>query len=234
MGKTIVITGANKGIGRATAELLVQDGHQLVLASRSIDNILYLQEEYPNRILVQQCDVRDRQAVMALVDLGMETFKSVDVLVNNAGVGGFGGLAEADPDEWDRMIDINIKGVLYAIHAVLPHMLAQDSGHIINIASVAAHHVYPKSVVYAATKHAVRAISEGLRLELRDTVRTTTISPGAVNTSFPEEIENEEMREHFREMLSNGLSAERIAACIKQCIDYPNDVNMTEMIIRPN
>lgn len=231
--KTIFITGANKGIGYATAQLLLEYNHQLLLSSRSTDNLEMLAEEYPERVLVRQLDVRNLNQVKKVVADGKEKFGSIDVLVNNAGLGSFDFFQDARPEDWDKMIDVNIKGLLYAIHAVLPAMLEQGEGQIINLASVAGHHVFPRSAVYSATKHAVLAISEGLRIELADKIRTTIISPGAVHTNFADEMTNPEIRKEFGEYLSEGLDPQTIAQAIKQCIDYPPNINMTEMIIRP-
>lgn len=233
MIKTILITGASKGIGKRTAELLATDGHQLVLGSRNTSPLKELQAQYPDQIILQDTDVTVKAQVMALAETAVAKFGKIDVLVNNAGLGHFDLIAEANTDDWDQMIDVNLKGALYAIHSVLPGMLAKKKGQIINIASVAGHHIFPRSVVYCATKHAIRAISEGLRLENQDKIRITTISPGAVNTSFAENISNENIRKEFKSYMAGGLTANTVATAIKQCIDYPENVTMTEMIIRP-
>ncbi len=233
MTKTILITGASKGIGRKTAELLAADGHQLALASRDTSPLKDIQTQYPDQILLKDTNVTDKTAVVDLAKATIERFGKIDVLVNNAGLGQFDLLAEARTEDWDKMIDVNIKGILYAIHAVLPGMIEREQGQIINMGSVASHHVYPRSVVYAATKHAVKVISEGLRLEYQDKIRITTISPGAVNTAFADNMSNNEIRKEMQSYLEGGLSPNTVAEAIKQCIDYPENVTMTEMIIRP-
>ena len=233
MIKTILITGASKGIGKRTAALLATDGHQLVLGSRNTSPLKEIQAQYPDQIILQDTDVTVKAQVMALAETAVAKFGKIDVRVNNAGLGHFDLIAEANTDDWDQMIDVNLKGALYAIHSVLPGMLAKEKGQIINIASVAGHHIFPRSVVYCATKHAIRAISEGLRLENQDKIRITTISPGAVNTSFAENISNENIRKEFKSYMAGGLTANTVAKAIKQCIDYPENVTMTEMIIRP-
>jgi len=233
VSKTIIITGASKGIGRSAAEVLLKAGYRCALAARRTDSLRELADQYPDQTLLQPADVSRIEEVKRLVEATVKRFGGVGVLVNNAGLGTFDPIQDGKPDEWDRMIDVNIKGVLYAIHAVLPHMLQQQDGHIINLASVAGHHVYPNGAVYAATKHAVRAISEGIRQDLRGKVRVTTISPGAVNTPFPENISNPELRVHFEENLGNGLDPAVVAQAIHQAIAYPDKVMMSEIILRP-
>jgi len=235
MSKTIIITGASSGIGKATAEALIPTGAKLVLASRNIGKLQKLAERYPDAVLLHKTDVTKKEEVDALVEAAKKRFGGVDVLVNNAGLGSFKELINAEVEEWDQMIDTNIKGVLYCFHAVLPLMIAQEKGHIINIASVAAHDVFPSSVVYCATKHAVLALSKGIRLELKDKIKVTTISPGAVNTAFLEStLSQEETKEQYRDYFETSLSPKVIAQNIRYAIEQPDDVAISEIIVRPN
>ncbi|MTI33522.1 SDR family oxidoreductase [Xanthovirga aplysinae] len=234
MNKTIIITGASSGIGKATAESLISTGANLVLASRKIEKIQKFAEKYPDSVLLHKTDVTKKDDVDALVEAAKQRFGSVDVLINNAGLGSFRELQMADTNEWDTMIDTNIKGVLYCFNAVLPHMITQEKGHIINIASVAAHDVFPNAVVYCATKHAVLAISKGIRLEFQDKIKVTTISPGAVNTGFLENtLSTEEDKEERREYFKEGLTPDVIAQNIRFAIEQPDEVAISEIIVRP-
>lgn len=187
--KIIVITGASSGLGEAAARHLSAQGAVVVLGARRLDRIEALAAELRaagGKALAQAADVVDRHQVQALVDSAVREFGRVDVLINNAGLMPQSMLDKLRIDDWDRMIDVNIKGVLYGIAAVLPQMQGQKSGHIINVSSVAGHRVGPGGVVYSATKHAVRVISEGLRQEVKPyNIRTTIISPGAVATELP-------------------------------------------------
>ena len=191
-GKVVVITGASSGLGEATARHLSAQGATVVLGARRADRIKSLAEELSGRggnALAVLTDVTDRKQVKELVDAAARTYGRIDVMINNAGLMQQSPLERLKLDEWDNMIDINIKGVLYGIAAALPHMQRQMSGHIINVSSVAGHKVRPGGTVYSATKHAVRVISEGLRQEVKPyNIRTTIISPGAVATELPNHI----------------------------------------------
>jgi NADP-dependent 3-hydroxy acid dehydrogenase YdfG len=191
-GKIAVITGASSGLGAATARYLAARGAIVVLGARRMERIEALADELKGngaKALAKTTDVTDRAQVKALVDAAVETFGRVDVMLNNAGLMQQSQLERLKVDEWDSMVDINIKGVLYGIAAALPHMQRQKAGHVINVSSVAGHKVTPAGVVYSATKHAVRAITEGLRQEVRPyNIRTTVISPGAVATELPSHI----------------------------------------------
>ncbi|WNJ19214.1 SDR family oxidoreductase [Pontibacter sp. G13] len=233
MTKRILLTGASKGIGLETAKLLAQAGHKLSLAARNIEPLHALKEQYGDQILLVPTDVTKADQVQALADRTVEVFGGIDVLVNNAGMASFDFLKDGKAEDWERMVDVNIKGVLFTLHAVLPVMEKQEDGHIVNLGSVAAHHVFPRSVVYCATKHAVLALSEGLRLELQNKIRTTTISPGAVATEFAAQTTNPELREEMASYLKDGLDPVQVAKLIQQCIELPPEMNMTEMIVRP-
>jgi NADP-dependent 3-hydroxy acid dehydrogenase YdfG len=187
--KIIVITGASSGLGEAAARLLSSQGAVVVLGARRLDRIQSLAADLiagGGKALAIETDVTDAGQVKRLVDAAVQTYGRIDVLVNNAGLMPHSPLERGKVADWDRMIDVNLKGVLYGIAAALPHMKAQKSGHIVNVSSVAGHKVRPGSAVYAATKTAVRVISEGLRQEVKPyDIRTTIISPGAVHRSCP-------------------------------------------------
>src|SRR5947209_3606304 len=191
-GKIVVITGASSGLGEATARLLSAEGATVVLGARRVDRLQSLADELTKRggkALIVATDVTDRAHVKRLVDAAVETYGCIDVMINNAGLMQQSPLDQLKVDEWDNMIDINIKGVLYGIAAALPHMQRQKAGHIINVSSVAAYKVRPGSAVYAATRAAVRMLSEGLRQEVKPyNIRTTIISPGAVRSELPQSI----------------------------------------------
>jgi Short-chain alcohol dehydrogenase of unknown specificity len=194
--KVVVITGASSGIGRATAEKLAQSGAKVVIGARRVDRLKAVADEFPaNTVLYQQTDVTDRDSVASLVKLATDHFQRVDVLYNNAGLMPISKMAELKVDEWDRMIDVNIKGVLYGIAAVLPIMIRQQGGQIITTDSVAGHVVHPGTAVYAGTKYAIQAIMDGLRQEqVANHIKTTMISPGAVNTELFSTISDPKQR----------------------------------------
>jgi NADP-dependent 3-hydroxy acid dehydrogenase YdfG len=191
-GKVVVITGASSGLGEAAARMLSAEGATVVLGARRAVRLKMLVDELTakgGKALARATDVTDRDQVKRLVDRAVERFGRVDVMLNNAGLMPQSLLASLKVDEWDRMIDVNIKGVLYGIAAVLPHMQQQKSGQIINVSSVAGHKVGPGAAVYAATKFAVRALSEGLRQEVKPyNIRTTVISPGVVASELPKTV----------------------------------------------
>ena len=190
-GKVVVITGASSGLGQATARLLSVQGATVVMGARRIDRLQALAQELAGRrkALAVATDVTQRDQVKRLVEATVQAYGRIDVMINNAGLMPHSPLERLKVDDWDRTIDVNIKGVLYGIAAALPYMKEQKSGQIINVSSVAGHKVGPGSAVYAATKHAVRALSEGLRQEVKPyKIRTTVISPGAVATELPNSI----------------------------------------------
>jgi len=200
--KVVVITGASSGLGEATARHLAEEGAKVVLGARRLDRLRALANELSlGEGAVVQTDVTRREEVARLVEQAVKSHGRVDVIINNAGLMPQSLLERLKVDEWDRMIDVNIKGVLYGIAAVLPHMRKQKSGHIINVSSVAGHKVGSGGAVYAATKHAVRALSEGLRQEVKPyNIRTTIISPGAVATELPNTITDAAVSESVRKL----------------------------------
>lgn len=234
-GKVIVITGASSGLGEATARLLAQQGAKLVLGARRLDRLQALANELElsDRAVVQT-DVTDRAQVQRLVDRAVELHGRVDVMLNNAGLMPSAMLARLHVDEWESMIDVNIKGVLYGIAAALPVMQAQKSGHFINVASVAGHKVSPGGVVYAATKHAVRVISEGLRQEVKPyNIRTTIVSPGAVATELPSTITDPDVAAGIAKVYEKAIPAEAFARVVAFAISQPEDVDINEVLFRP-
>ncbi|WP_214849239.1 SDR family oxidoreductase [Exiguobacterium sp. s138] len=234
--KVVIITGASSGIGEATAKLLAKQGAQLVLAARREDRLKTLQQEIEQlsgKAVYQVTDVTDSAQVEQLAKLAQDTFGSVDVLVNNAGLMPLSKLNKNKQDEWNTMVDVNIKGVLYGIGAVLPYMREQKRGHIINISSVAGHDVMPSSAVYSGTKFAVRAITEGLRKEesVDNNIRATIISPGAVDTELKDHITDEEIKQGIGNL--KAMDANAIARAIAYAVNEPDDVAVNEILIRP-
>ncbi len=234
--KVVIITGASSGLGEATARRLAKNGAKLMLAARRENRLQKLGSEIEQdggTAKYQVTDVTDRSAVDALVKVTKEAYGKIDVLVNNAGLMPLSPLAEIKVEEWEKMIDVNIKGVLYGIAAVMPVMLQQESGHIINLSSVAGHKVFPGGAVYCATKFAIKAISEGIRLESEGKIRSTNISPGVVDTELTDTISDEETAKNVEQMYSVAIDADAIARAITFAIEQPEDVDINEMIIRP-
>ena len=234
--KVVIITGASSGLGEATAKRLAASGAKLMLAARREDRLKELvaaiaQTGGTANYLVT--DVTDRAQVEALAKQTLSTYGRIDVLVNNAGLMPLSPLDQIKVEEWDQMIDVNIKGVLYGIAAVLPTMRQQKSGHIINLSSVAGHKVFPGAAVYCATKFAVRAISEGLRLESNGEIRSTNISPGAVATELTSTISDADTAASINALYEIAIDADSIARAIAYAIEQPGDVDVNEMIIRP-
>ena len=200
--KVVVITGASSGLGAATARLLAAQGARVVLGARRGERLQAVADELTGnggKALAIPTDVTNYDQVKKLVDAAVQTYGRIDVMINNAGLMPQSPLERLKIDDWNQMIDVNIKGVLYGSAAALPHMKAQQSGHIINVSSVAGHKVHPNAAVYAATKHAVRVISEGLRQEVKPyTIRTTVISPGAVDTELPNSVTEPDIAEIVR------------------------------------
>jgi NADP-dependent 3-hydroxy acid dehydrogenase YdfG len=237
-GKIAVITGASSGLGAATARYLANRGAIVVLGARRRERIEALADELKGngaKALARTTDVTDRAQVKALVDAAVERFGRVDVMLNNAGLMQQSPLERLMVDEWDNMVDINIKGVLYGIAAVLPHMQRQKAGHVINVSSVAGHKVTPAGVVYSATKHAVRAITEGLRQEVKAyNIRTTIISPGAVATELPSHITDEQSAAGIQKFYEGyAIPADSFARAVGFAIEQPEDVDINEILFRP-
>ncbi|PIO82578.1 oxidoreductase [Loigolactobacillus backii] len=234
-GKVVVITGASSGIGAATTRRLAQAGAKLVIGARRKDRLEDLVTALaPAEVIYQVTDVTDKKQVQSLVNLAVEKFGRVDVLFNNAGLMPLSELSELKVNEWEQMIDVNIKGVLYGIAAVLPIMEKQGSGHVITTDSVAGHVIHPGTAVYSGTKWAIQAIMDGLRQEQAGKIRTTMISPGAVNTELYRTITNEKKRQQIKnDEQTSGLAAEDVANAVAYAIDQPNNVGINEILLRP-
>jgi NADP-dependent 3-hydroxy acid dehydrogenase YdfG len=237
-GKVVVITGASSGLGEATARHLAAQGATVVLGARRIERLRQLVEELTTadgRALAVATDVTDAAQVQRLVDTAVETYGRIDVLLNNAGLMPHSPLERRKIEDWDRTIDVNIKGVLYGIAAALPHMQRQKRGHIINVSSVAGHRVGPAGVVYSATKTAVRVISEGLRQEVKPwNLRTTIISPGAIATELPQSITEPDVAKGIHDFYAQyAIPADSFARMVAFAISQPDDVDVNEILFRP-
>jgi len=233
--KIIVITGASSGIGEATARLLAHSGAIVVLGARRIDRLQQLVADIQaegGTAVAHALDVTAREQVQDIIDRTVAAYGRVDVIINNAGVMPLSPLAALKVEEWDWMIDVNIRGVLHGIAAVLPQMQAQGHGQVINIASIGAHAVSPTAAVYCATKYAVWALSEGLRQE-SPAIRVTTISPGVTTSELAESISDAQGREEMRSFRATAIPAEAVARAIAFAIAQPADVDTSEIIIRP-
>jgi NADP-dependent 3-hydroxy acid dehydrogenase YdfG len=237
-GKVIIITGASSGLGEAAARHLSYLGATVVLGARRVDRIEALVKELTDRggrALGLATDVTRYPEVQRLADIAMQTYGRIDVLINNAGLMPQSPLERRKIDDWNRTIDVNIKGVLYGIAAVLPYMQKQKSGHIINVSSVAGHKVRPGSAVYAATKSAVRMISEGLRQEVKPyNLRTTVISPGAVDTELTDSITEPDVAQNIRTFYAQvAIPADSFARAVAFAISQPPEVDINEILYRP-
>ncbi|GAB6389276.1 SDR family oxidoreductase [Stutzerimonas marianensis] len=235
-GKVIVITGASSGIGEATARLLARQGAQVVLGARRLDRLDALAKEINaagGTAVARALDVTRLDDMQAFIDSAEQRFGRVDVIINNAGVMPLSKLEMLKVDEWDRMIDVNIRGVLHGIAAGLPLMQRQRSGQFINIASIGAYAVSPTAAVYCATKYAVRAISEGLRQEVGGDIRVTLIAPGVTESELADSISDEGARAAMREFRKGAIPADAIARAIAYAVDQPADVDVSELIVRP-
>ena len=233
--KVVVITGASSGLGEAAARELARHGAKLVLGARRIERLQALAKELSlDNDAVVQTDVTQYTQVKRLVDRAVETHDHLDVMINNAGLMPQSLLEKGKVEEWDHMIDVNIKGVLYGIAAALPYMQRQKSGHFINVSSVAGHKVAPGGAVYSATKHAVRVISEGLRQEVKQhNIRTTIISPGAVATELPNTITDAEVAERIRKVYEIALPAASFANMVIFAMSQPEELDVNEILFRP-
>ena len=236
-GKIVVITGASSGLGEATARHLSLRGATVVLGARRLDRIDALAAELAGRgkkAIAVQTDVTQRAQVRHLVEAAVAAYGRIDVMINNAGLMPHSPLERLKVDDWDRMIDVNLKGVLYGIAAALPHMQRQKSGHIINVSSVAGHKVRPGGAVYSATKHAVRALSEGLGQEVKPyNIRTTVISPGAVATELPDSITEADVAESVRKIYEVAVPADAFARAVAYAMSQPDDIDVNEILFRP-
>ncbi len=238
-GKVAVVTGASSGIGAATAMALANAGAAVMLAARRAARLNDLAEEISaqgGEAAPIACDVTRNSECRALIEAARQRWGRIDVLVNNAGVMPLGFVRNVDLEQWERMVDVNLKGVLFCTAAVVPHMIAQGSGHIVNVSSIAGKRVFPGGSVYCATKFAVSAFSEGLRQELgaRENIRVTTIHPGIVETELADAITDrslDSLREYIRRI--DALQPEDIADCIVFAVGAPAHVNVNDITVRP-
>ena len=237
-GKVVVITGASSGLGEATARYLAEQGATVALGARRAERLQALVDEITGKggqAVAFATDVTDAAQVQRLVDAAVERFGRIDVMLNNAGLMAHSPLERRKIEDWNRMIDVHIKGVLYGIAAALPHMQRQKSGHIINVSSVAGHKVGVNNAVYAATKTAVRVISEGLRQEVKAwNLRTTIISPGAVATELPSSVTEPDIAQGIGQFYETyAVPADSFARAVAFAISQPEDVDINEILFRP-
>lgn len=237
-GKVIVITGASSGLGLAAARLLCAQGARVVLGARRIDRLQQLADELNaggQRALAVETDVTVRADVERLVEMAVQTFGRIDVMVNNAGIMPQSPLARLKVEEWDRTIDVNLKGLLYGVAAALPHMQRQMSGQIVNVSSTAGHKIMLNGAVYSATKHAVRALSEGLRQEVKEwNIRTTVISPGAIISELPDSSTEQDMKERLDGFYKSvAIPADSFARALAFAIAQPEEMDVNEIVFRP-
>ncbi|MGB3634508.1 MAG: SDR family oxidoreductase [Rubrobacteraceae bacterium] len=232
-GKTAIVTGASSGIGEATARRLAEGGCNVVLAARREDRLEKLAAELGENIVPIPTDVTDPAACAALVARTIERFGGLDILVNNAGLGFYGSIAEGDPEDWRKMFEVNVLGVLYVTRAAVRHMLENGSGDIVFISSIAGRRIpTPEATVYSATKHAVNAISEGLRMDLTDKgIRSVTVEPGLVRTEFPESS-HASAEEFYEEKGYAPLEAGDIANAVLYALEQPDRVSINEILVR--
>ncbi|MGP3770336.1 SDR family oxidoreductase [Streptomyces sp. SDT5-1] len=235
-GKVVAVTGAGSGIGEATALLLAERGARVVLGARRTERLADLAgriEAAGGRAAWLRTDVTRRQDVAALVQLARERFGRLDVLVSNAGIGPISPLDDLRVDDWENMVDVNFKGVLYGIAAALPVFREQGTGHFVNVVSTAGLRVVPNQAVYAATKNAVRTLSEGLRQEAGDSLRVTVVSPGVTRTEFADHIAPE-VKEQLASRLGDiGIPPDAIARAVAYAIEQPSDIDVGDIVVRP-
>ena len=234
--KVVLITGASSGIGEATARLLAQHGMHVVLGARRTDRLELLVSEIRaagGSAEFRALDVTDADDVQTFVLAAHQRHGRVDVMINNAGVMPLSRLDALKLKEWDRMIDVNVRGVLYGVAAVLPLMQVRRSGQIINMASIGAYTVSPTAAVYCATKFAVAAITEGLRQEVGGDIRVTLVSPGVTESELADSISDEQGRAEMKEFRKVAIGADAIARAILFAIEQPADVDVSEIVVRP-
>ncbi|AOP48584.1 SDR family oxidoreductase [Streptomyces lydicus] len=234
--RTVVITGASSGIGEATARRLAADGHRVFLGARRTDRLAALTDQLVaagGTAAYRRVDVTDADGVRAFVDAARAAFGRVDVMVNNAGVMPLSPLAALRVDDWDRMLDVNVRGVLHGIAAALPVMRAQGGGHFVNIASVGAYEVSPTAAVYCATKFAVRALSEGLRQESGGDIRVTVVSPGVTESELADSLTDPRARQAMEMYRSVALPAAAVADAVAYAVAQPPEVEVNEIVVRP-
>ncbi|MGW9043377.1 SDR family oxidoreductase [Streptomyces lydicus] len=234
--KTVVITGASSGIGEATARRLAADGHRVFLGARRTDRLAALTDQLAGAggtAAYRRVDVTDADDVRAFVDAARAAFGRVDVMVNNAGVMPLSPLEALRVADWDRMLDVNVRGVLHGIAAALPVMRAQGGGHFVNIASVGAYEVSPTAAVYCATKFVVRALSEGLRQESGGDIRVTVVSPGVTESELADSLTDPQARQAMEAYRSVSLPAAAVADAIGYAVAQPPQVDVNEIVLRP-
>ena len=238
--KVALITGASSGIGRETARVLAKEGWAVGLLARRRERLSAIQEEIRSaggEALVFPADVTDREAVRDAADVLVDRFGRLDALVNNAGVMPLSPLSALRVEDWERMVDVNVKGVLFGLAAALPHMLAAGGGHIVNVGSVAGRRPFPTGTVYSATKYAVRSLSAGIHLELSASsgIRVTDIEPGVVRTELMDHIADPDTREAFAARWEGlrPLEASDVAEAIRFVLEAPSHVNVNELLVRP-
>jgi len=236
-GKIVAITGASSGIGEAIARHLSALGANVVIGARRDDRLEKIAKELSNndsRVIYKKLDVTDPKQVQAFIAYAIEEFNSLDVFINNAGIMPLSMINDYKINEWNAMIDVNIKGVLHGIAAALPVFEEKDKGQIINITSVADRWVGPTSTIYSATKFAVRTISEGLRQEVSENIRVTIVAPGATESELAEHISDPELRKVAKKQFrTNLLLAQAIANAVAFAISQPKDVDVNELVVRP-
>ena len=235
-GKVVVITGGSSGLGEATAHYLAEKGAKVVLGARRVEKLEKVATEIKKNggaVEILRTDVTNADDVKALVKKAIASFGKIDVMINNAGIMPLAPLSTLKVNEWDSMIDVNIKGVLYGIAAALPEFEKQKSGHFINLASVAGLKVSPGGAVYSGTKYAVRAISEGLRQEVGKDIRTTILSPGLIDSELQLGSSDAATSQFIQQVYKDAIPAISIAKAVAYAIDQPADVDINELVIRP-
>ncbi len=237
--KVVIVTGASSGIGYATALKLSKAGAKVAAGARRVEKLESLKNEVQKgdgEILVKKLDVTSKEDCDSFINLVTETWNQIDILINNAGIMPLSFFKNLKVSEWEQMIDVNLKGMLYCTAAVIPYMITKKSGHIVNISSVAGRIVFPAGSVYCATKHAVTAFSEGLRQELsqRYNIRVTCIEPGVVSTELPNTITDKSLESFVKSVKEmESLKAEDIANAIIYSLDSPHYININEILLRP-
>ncbi len=237
LNQVVVITGASSGIGEATARLLAQNGAKIVAVARRksrLDQLVNDINAAGGQAIAIEADVTSIDDMNMAAQTARDTYGSLDVWVNNAGVMPLSPVEMNRLDEWNWMVDVNIKGVLNGVAAAQPIMRAQGSGQFINVSSVAGHLVFPGAAVYCATKFAVRALSEGIRMESDGSIRVTNISPGAVKTELTDHIGVPEVKEGVQAFVDIAIDADAVARAIQYAVEQPADVDVNEVIIRPS
>jgi NADP-dependent 3-hydroxy acid dehydrogenase YdfG len=238
--KVVLVTGASSGIGAAVAARLAQEGHHVIAGARRTDRLRALAERTARASARSggtldpvRLDVTDRRDVGAFAEAARDRHGRIDVFVNNAGVMPLSRLDSLLVDEWDRMVDVNIRGLLHGIAAVLPHFTAQGSGHFVTVASIGSHQVVPTSAVYSGTKYAAWAITEGLRQESDPAIRVTTISPGVVTSELADSITEDGAAQAMRVYRAHAIEPDAIAGAVSYALAQPADVDVNEIVLRP-